>query len=129
MVVCGVESGIAQCRQCVLRGLTPQVIDHHVDRAGGVFGAVSKQVQRLVEAGLVRREAVPGNRKEVALSLTADGEAVASVHRAMHDEANRVIEEFLSRYTEAELATVAKILRDLLNTDRRGLRLVIDTDR
>ncbi len=36
-------------------------------------GTASKHVQRLVEAGLVERSPNPGNRKEVVLSLTADG--------------------------------------------------------
>lgn len=92
-------------------------------------GTVSKHVQRLVEAGLVRRDAVPGNRKEVALSLTSDGETVTAVHRDMHDEQNRGIEDFLARYSDDELATVAKILRDLLNSEKRGLRLVTGTGR
>lgn len=119
--------------------LALHLMDHMVDGTTNIVGlaagsrqlkgTVSKHVQRLVEAGLVRRDAVPGNRKEVALSLTPDGEAVATVHRAMHDEQNRGIEEFLSRYSEGELATVAKILCDLLNTEKRGVRLVSGTDR
>lgn len=93
------------------------------DRSGQLKGTVSKHVQRLVDAGLVRRSPVPGNRKEVALRLTADGRIVARAHRLLHDEMNRGIREFLSRYTRTELATVTKILEDLLNTERVGVRL------
>ena len=39
-------------------------------RSGQLKGTVSKHVQRLVDADLVRRELIPGNRKEVALTLT-----------------------------------------------------------
>lgn len=41
----------------------------------------------------------------------------------MHDEINLGMSGFLSRYTYAELATVAKILGDLLATERVGVRL------
>lgn len=113
--------------------LTVHLLDHLTDqpvnvvalaaRAGQLKGTVSKQVQRLVDAGLVQRSPVPGNRKEVALSLTEDGRVVARAHRRMHDEMNRGIDDFLSRYSRAELATVTKILGDLLNTQRIGVRL------
>jgi DNA-binding MarR family transcriptional regulator len=58
-------------------------------RADQLKGTVSKHVQRLVEAGLVDRTPIPGNRKEVTLSLTADGKLVADVHQRMHDEMKR----------------------------------------
>jgi len=45
-------------------------------------------------------------------------------HRRLHDEMDRGMNDFLSRYTHAELATVAKILGDLLVTERVGVRLV-----
>jgi DNA-binding MarR family transcriptional regulator len=87
-------------------------------------GTVSKNVQRLVEAGLVQRSPVPGNRKEIRLSLTADGQELARVHRKMHDEMERGWRDFFLRYTSAELETVTKVLGDLLKTEKRGVRLV-----
>ncbi|OHU94728.1 MarR family transcriptional regulator [Mycobacterium talmoniae] len=93
-------------------------------RSGQLKGTVSKHVQRLVEAGLVQRSSVPGNRKEIALSLSADGQIVALAHRRLHEEMNRGMQDFLSRYTRAELATVTKILGDLLRSERVGVRLV-----
>lgn len=93
-------------------------------RSGQLKGTASKHVQRLVNAGLVERLPVPGNRKEVGLRLSADGRLVARAHRRMHEEMDRGFATFLSRYTRAELATVAKILTDLLATERAGVRLV-----
>jgi DNA-binding MarR family transcriptional regulator len=92
--------------------------------SGQLKGTVSKHVQRLVAAGLVERLPVPGNRKEINLRLTADGRAVARAHRHLHEEMNRGMSDFLSRYTHAELATLTKILGDLLATERVGVRLV-----
>ena len=52
--------------------------------SGQLKGTVSKNVQRLVAAGLVQRSPVPGNRKEIRLSLTADGQVGGSSSCATH---------------------------------------------
>lgn len=93
-------------------------------RAGQLKGTVSKHVQRLVEAGLVARSPIPGNRKELALSLTADGELVERVHRQMHDEMAAGLRDFLTRYTNADLEVLARMLSDLLAAGKEGVRLV-----
>ena len=93
-------------------------------RAGQLKGTVSKHVQRLVEAGLVERTPIPGNRKEVTLGLTADGKVVAEVHEGMHDEMKRGVAEFLSRYNNAELSVLTKMLRDFLSAQKVGVRIV-----
>jgi DNA-binding MarR family transcriptional regulator len=93
-------------------------------QSGQLKGTVSKHVQRLVDAGLVERNPVPGNRKEIRLGLTEDGRLVARVHRRMHEEKDAGIHEFLARYSAAELATISKVLGDLLATELRGVRLV-----
>jgi DNA-binding MarR family transcriptional regulator len=93
-------------------------------QSGQLKGTVSKHVQRLVDAGLVERSPVPGNRKEIRLDATADGRTVARVHRRMHDEKDEGLNEFLLRYSAAELATITKVLGDLLATETRGVRLV-----
>ncbi|MEH3138710.1 MAG: MarR family transcriptional regulator [Mycobacterium kyogaense] len=83
-------------------------------RTGQLKGTVSKHVQRLVEAGLVDRSAVPGNRKEVRLTLTEDGVLLDRVHRRMHAEKSEALRDFLVRYSSAELQTLATVLGDLL---------------
>lgn len=93
-------------------------------RAGQLKGTVSKHVQRLVDADLVERVPLPGNRKEVTLTLTGDGEVVVAVHRQLHDEMNRGYADFLSRYSNAELEVLAKVLSELLHTTRDGVRIV-----
>ena len=96
---------------------------------GHLKGTVSKHVQRLVEAGLVERSPVPGNRKEIRLRLTEDGRALERVHRRMHQEMRGGLREFLLRYTGAELETVVKVLDDLLHTDKRGVGVFTNRDR
>lgn len=92
-------------------------------RSGQLKGTVSKHVQRLVEAGLVTRTPVPGNRKEVELTLTDDGELVARVHGLMHVEMAAGVGDFLGRYAKADLEVVATVLRDLLAARKVGVRL------
>ena len=94
-------------------------------RSGQLKGTASKHVQRLVEAGLVGRSPIPGNRKEVVLSLTADGRLINDVHRRMHDEMKRGLDDFLSRYSNAELSVLTKVLRDLLATEKVGVRITV----
>jgi DNA-binding MarR family transcriptional regulator len=94
-------------------------------RSGQLKGTVSKHVQRLVDAGLVARTPVPGNRKEVQLSPTADGELVTDVHRRLHDEMRQGLHDFLKRYSSAELHVLAKVLADLASARRVGVRLEI----
>ncbi|KAA0096667.1 MarR family transcriptional regulator [Mycolicibacterium sp. P1-18] len=93
-------------------------------RSGQLKGTVSKHVQRLVEAGLVARRAIPGNRKEVELVLTGDGELVAAAHRQLHDEMDAARHDFLAAYGNAELQVVATVLRDLLAATKDGVRIV-----
>lgn len=93
-------------------------------RSGQLKGTVSKHVQRLVEAGLVARTPVPGNRKELTLRLTADGELVTAAHAALHDEMDRGMREFLQRYSNADLQVLETVLRDLLAARKDGVRIV-----
>jgi DNA-binding MarR family transcriptional regulator len=92
-------------------------------RSGQLKGTVSKHVQRLVDADLIRREPIPGNRKEVALTLTDDGRLVTEVHRRMHEEMWHGVQDFLSRYSNAELAVLTRVLSDLVGAEKVGVRI------
>ena len=98
-------------------------------RSGQLKGTVSKHVQRLVEAGLVQRSPVAGNRKEIHLSLTDDGVVLDRVHRRMHDEKSEALRDFLLRYTGAELQTLAKVLDDLVSSGAGVIRPLMRTGR
>ncbi len=92
-------------------------------RSGQLKGTVSKHVQRLVEAGLVARSQIPGNRKETELKLTADGQLVSDVHRELHEEMAAGLHDFLMRYPNSELEVLAKVLRDLMAARKVGVRI------
>ncbi|MEU0494900.1 MarR family transcriptional regulator [Mycobacterium sp. NPDC006124] len=92
-------------------------------RSGQLKGTVSKHVQRLVDAHLVDRRPIPGNRKEVELVPTGDGELVAAAHSQLHDEMDRGRHDFLKAYGSPELQVLAKVLRDLLAATKQGVRI------
>jgi DNA-binding MarR family transcriptional regulator len=92
-------------------------------RSGQLKGTVSKHVQRLVAAGLVIRMPIPGNRKEVELALTGDGDLVCDARRQLHDEMARGLHDFLQAYSNADLGVVAMVLRDLLSARQDGVRM------
>jgi DNA-binding MarR family transcriptional regulator len=94
-------------------------------RSGQLKGTVSKHVQRLVEAGLVIRTPVPGNRKEIELTPTVDGDLVLDAHRRLHDEIAEGLHDFLKRYSTAELQVLAKMLRDLAAATKVGVRITV----
>ena len=70
------------------------------------------------------RTAVPGNRKEIQLGLTSDGELVSAAHRKLHDEMDRSVREFLQSYSNADLKVLETVLRDLLAARKEGVRIV-----
>ena len=117
-----------RCRRCpcICSPASPMVrsaLSGLPSRSGQLKGTVSKHVQRLVEAGLVERTPIPGNRKEIALSLTPDGEVVSEAHRQLHDEMAAGLRDFLTRYPKSELEVLAKVLRDLMAAEKVGVRI------
>lgn len=93
-------------------------------RSKQLKGTVSKHVQRLVEAGVVERTPIPGNRKEIELHLTRDGETLAAAHRRLHEEMERGRQDFLQRYSIADLQVLTRVLQDLLAARKDGVRIV-----
>lgn len=85
-------------------------------------GTVSKRVQRLTELGVVSRHRLPGNRKEVHLSLTPIGEEIRAAHRSLHEHMGTIPADFLARYSTTELRVITRVLDDLLRMPRDGLR-------
>jgi DNA-binding MarR family transcriptional regulator len=92
-------------------------------RSGQLKGTVSKHVHRLTESGLVARKPIPGNRKEIELVLTEDGEVVAEAHRQLHREMDLGMSDFLQAYSNADLRVLTTVLGDLLAAKRVGVRI------
>jgi MarR family transcriptional regulator, organic hydroperoxide resistance regulator len=83
-------------------------------------GNVSGLVDRLVEAGLVERRPIPGDRRSHALHLTREGRALAE-HGIAAQEA--YVRRTLGRLSRADLAQLNRVVlawRDMARAD--GLR-------
>jgi DNA-binding MarR family transcriptional regulator len=93
----GGENGVSQRRLADELGLTP--------------GTISVRIDRLVEQGLVRREADPDSKRSVQISLTGAGrelfERVVPVHLANEDR-------LLAALEPGEREQLAGLLRKLL---------------
>lgn len=79
-------------------------------------GNVSGLVDRLVEAGLVDRRAIPGDRRSYALHLTPEGQRLAAA--GMKTQQN-LVEQTLGKLPEGELMQLDKLFsrwRDHLKT-------------
>ena len=72
----------------------------------------------------MRRDPIPGNRKEIELRTTADGDLVNNAHSRLHEEMDRGWHDFLRRYTAEDLKVVRLVLADLAAAHRDGVRLV-----
>ena len=95
-------------------GLTQQEL---AERLYVTKGNVSGLVYRLVEAGLVERRAIAGDRRSHALHLTAEGRALAE--RGLAAQRSYVVRT-LGRLPPADLAELERIVlawRDLARAD------------
>ena len=78
------------------------------DRSLFTRSGMTRLVDRIEAAGLVRREAVPGDRRGVSVVITAEGVRLytAAIQRHMDD----LEREFASRLTPAQIEAVAQAL-------------------
>ena len=95
------EVSVVQLRALtVLRNLGTATLGELAAGMGVTVSTTSRLVDRLVTAGLVRREQSPRSRRELALQVAADGDAV------------------LDRYDEDRLGALRAALARLPDADR-----------
>jgi DNA-binding MarR family transcriptional regulator len=73
---------------------------------------VTRQIRRLEDQGLVRREAVSGDRRGVSATITDDGRA--AVNRAMITYAHYLKTHFLGQLSRAQVAAVGENCRRIV---------------
>jgi MarR family transcriptional regulator, organic hydroperoxide resistance regulator len=107
---------------CILRclwaqdGLTPGEI---AKRLGLATPTVTRATARMEAAGLLRREAHPGDRRLVRLMLTERGRSLEGVIAA---ETDRLTERALATFDPAQRDAVIRALRDILRNLTRLAR-------
>ncbi|WP_068784272.1 helix-turn-helix domain-containing protein [Paenibacillus phocaensis] len=79
-------------------------------------GSVSKITRRLVQENIIQMEYLPDNKKKIMFRTTPFGKEVSKVHQALHQHVERNVHALLNRYTPEQLAFLAQVQRDILNT-------------
>lgn len=78
-------------------------------------GTVSKSCKRLAALGLIRTEALPGNKKELHFRITPLGEELFELHAELHRRMESGAVKLLERYSPEELRLVAGFMEDMLH--------------
>lgn len=76
-------------------------------------GAISKTVTKLIKYELITRFQRTDNHKEVYYSLTTKGQQLNRAHQQLHHELNAKMQHLLANYNQAELALIAKFVKQV----------------
>ncbi|MCM3273549.1 MarR family winged helix-turn-helix transcriptional regulator [Paenibacillus elgii] len=77
-------------------------------------GSVSKITRRLTAKGLIQKQFLPNNKKEVLFRTTPLGQELFRLHEALHRQMEQGVVRFLQKYDDAELRVLVRILQDSL---------------
>jgi len=86
-------------------------------------GAMTRQLDRLEEKGLVRRTRLPGDRRRITLELTPAGEALCPT---MNAAVVRVLNQHLSGLNKREVHELERLLRRILANAGEDLKLLTE---
>lgn len=81
-------------------------------------GNTSKVTNKLLKAGWVRKAQLNDNKKEVYFRLTPVGKKLFALHDELHAKEAQRMNEFLGRYTGAELRFIKRLFGDLVDLYR-----------
>lgn len=80
---------------------------------GVTKGAVSQQISKLVNKGLLTKESDPDNRSRVRIMTTEKGHEASDNHLDFHREHDRRFLEYLGTLDEHSYATVMKLGKEM----------------
>ncbi|KEQ27879.1 MarR family winged helix-turn-helix transcriptional regulator [Paenibacillus tyrfis] len=78
-------------------------------------GSVSKITRRLTAKGLIQKQFLPNNKKEVLFRTTPLGQELFRLHEALHRQMEQGVVRFLQKYDDVELRVLVRILQDSLH--------------
>ncbi len=76
-------------------------------------GTLTVQVEKLVQAGLIERQSIEGDRRSVQVALTEEGTKVFQQHNTLHMS---LTEELTRRFSTEQQKNLAQMLR-LINQE------------
>lgn len=89
-------------------------------------GTISKVTRKLEDLNLIRKERLPGNKKEILFYTTALGYELFEVHKKLHEQIEKNVVHFLKQYQSSELSLLTKVLEDTLK--QSWVQLVDETN-
>ncbi|WP_141432328.1 MarR family transcriptional regulator [Bacillus sp. 03113] len=97
-------------------------------------GSVSKISRKLLQTQIIRKEFLPGNKKEILFRTTPLGKEIFHLHKALHRQIDKGAYQFLKRYNSSELHFLIQCLQDTLdaswvNTDVQKEPIVGQTEK
>lgn len=121
---------LKNCNDPIARGILPElsVTMLHVLDAIGLYepvngitiakntgipkGTVSKSIRKLLIKELIRKESLPNNKKEYIYYINPLGKEIFGLHKALHQQTELQITQFLNKYDNSELGFLIRILQD-----------------
>lgn len=79
-------------------------------------GTVSKATRRLIDKQLIQSSPLPNNKKERIFHTTDLGKELFHLHRELHQEIEKNVIQFLSKYKQSELDFLMRFSQDMLET-------------
>jgi len=89
-------------------------------------GGISKITTKLIKKNLIEAYRVTNNQKEIYYQLKPLGRKVFELHEILHKEAEEVLINFFSAYSQDELAFVSRLLGDITAAIRTTTGVKLD---
>ncbi len=80
------------------------------NRLGITTGTLTVQVEKLVQAGLIERQSIEGDRRSVSVTLTEQGKVVFQEHNALHLTLTDELTRPLSQEQQSELSKMLTLM-------------------
>ncbi len=80
------------------------------NRLGITTGTLTVQVEKLVQAGLIERQSIEGDRRSVSVTLTEQGKVVYQQHNALHLTLTDELTRPLSQEQQSELSKMLTLM-------------------
>ncbi len=76
-------------------------------------GTLTVQVEKLVQAGLIERQSIEGDRRSIQVTLTDEGKAVFQQHNALHMALTEELTRHISTEQQKHLAQMLTLMNQV----------------
>lgn len=84
-------------------------------------GGISKITTRLIKKNMIESYQMANNKKEIYYRLKPLGEKVFALHKTLHKDAEKLLEEVIGKYSQAELDFASRFLTDITNAIQKPI--------